>query len=374
MIFILLQLIGIDVFDYYKDNDSHPSNLTFIQTNLTKSRIVFCMKICSRCFFFILLCVKYVVYTLRLFFVWNRVWEYTTFFVTAVMASIYGSVLIRRRAILHMVENLNQIHQKFSGHKPIRGKYFFIVYFIFSQILVTIWGFLLYYSGGSIKPQDIKQKAIILSDYLEPRSFLVIFEHVQALYNFSQVFIISVFAMFYSFTCKCIRDLTRCLLDQQNKNCSPEEIEALISLHVDIMKCMNFMDDNFSYFAFATVFVSMMGTFWSGYRLVFCKTLTAEYFFFKLCLIIINCSTQLLIMLSASFTNELTEEATRRIQCLLCRIPAKREIKCNLKCDLTQPSSLTLWKIYVMDRSLIISSYASLLTFGILLGALGNSQ
>ncbi|GFY42166.1 hypothetical protein TNIN_205751 [Trichonephila inaurata madagascariensis] len=119
----------------------------------------------------------------------------------------------------------------------------------------------------------------------------------------------------------------------------------------------------------------MMGTFWAAYRLAFRKTLTAEYFFFKLCLIIINISTQLLIMLSASLTNELTEEATRRMQCLLCRIPAaKREIKCNLKDDLTQPNSLTLWKIYVMDRSLIISSYASLLTFGILLGALGNSQ
>ncbi|GFT30225.1 uncharacterized protein TNCV_3466821 [Trichonephila clavipes] len=229
--------------------------------------------------------------------------------------------------------------------------------------------------GGSIKPQDIKRKAIILSDYLEPRSFLVLFEHVQALYNFSQVFIISVLAMFYGFTCKCIRDLTRCLLYQQNKNSSSEEIEPLISLHVDIMKCINYMDYNFSYFAFATVFISMMGTFWAGYRLVFYKALTAEYFFFKLCLIIINISTQLLIMLSASFTNEITEEATRRIQCLLCRIPtAKREIKCNLKDDLTQPNSLTLWKIYVMDRSLIISSYASLLTFGILLGALGSSQ
>ncbi|GFY53503.1 uncharacterized protein TNIN_234621 [Trichonephila inaurata madagascariensis] len=125
----------------------------------------------------------------------------------------------------------------------------------------------------------------------------------------------------------------------------------------------------------SAVFMSMIGTFWGGFKLAFSATLTAEYFCKKFCLIIFDLSTHLLIMLSASFTNELTEEATKQIQCLLCRIPTdKREIKCNLKKDLSQPNSLTLWKIYVMDRSLTISSFATLLTYGILLGTLGNTK
>ncbi|GFR18100.1 uncharacterized protein TNCT_475471 [Trichonephila clavata] len=373
MIFILLQLVGIDVLDYFKDKDSHPSKGN--ETHLAKSKIISCVKKCSKCFFFVVLFFKCVAYTLQLFLVSLRAWEYFAILATAIVLSIYASVYLRPQAIIHMIENLNQIHQKLSGRKPRCDKYYFILYFIFSQILITIWGLMHYYKEESITPQDIKPKSTILSYYLEPQLFLTLFQHIQALYYFSAVFIMSVLAVFYSFTCKCIRDLTQCLLEQVNKNYFSEEIETLISLHVDIIRCIRYMDSNFSYFAFVTVFMSMIGTFWGGYKLAFCETLTTEYFFSKFCLMLFNFSIQLLIMLSASFTNELTEEATKQIQCLLCRVPSdKREMKCNLKKDLTRPNTLTLWKIYVMDRSLIISSFATLLTYGILLGSLGGNQ
>ncbi|GFY70797.1 hypothetical protein TNIN_50681 [Trichonephila inaurata madagascariensis] len=115
MIFILIQLIGIDVLDYPKDKDSHPSEEN--QANLANSKITSCVKNCFKCFLLTLLFSKCVVYTLRLFLVSHRAWEYSAILVTAMVASIYASVYLRPQAIMHVVESLNQIHQKFSGQK-----------------------------------------------------------------------------------------------------------------------------------------------------------------------------------------------------------------------------------------------------------------
>ncbi|GFR14421.1 hypothetical protein TNCT_471 [Trichonephila clavata] len=83
-------------------------------------------------------------------------------------------------------------------------------------------------------------------------------------------------------------------------------------------------------------------------------------------------SIQLLIMASASVTNELASKVKCVMQCLPRSSIQNPQRKFKFKKDLKQDNSLTLWKVYVMDRSLIITSIGTLLTYGILIGTLGK--
>ncbi|GFW48147.1 hypothetical protein TNCV_4937531 [Trichonephila clavipes] len=50
------------------------------------------------------------------------------------------------------------------------------------------------------------------------------------------------------------------------------------------------------------------------------------------------------------------------------------EIKHRLKEYLTRETHLTLWKIYVIDMPLVITSFGTLLTYGMLLGTVGKTS
>ncbi|GFQ93323.1 hypothetical protein TNCT_64731 [Trichonephila clavata] len=77
-------------------------------------------------------------------------------------------------------------------------------------------------------------------------------------------------------------------------------------------------------------------------------------------------------MISGSMTNEMAKKAKSALQCLKYKIPPDlRETK--FEEVLVKENNLTLWNIYVLDSSLIIASFGTLLTFGILIGTLGES-
>ncbi|GFS49930.1 uncharacterized protein TNIN_63591 [Trichonephila inaurata madagascariensis] len=114
-----------------------------------------------------------------------------------------------------------------------------------------------------------------------------------------------------------------------------------------------------------------MGLFWGGYRLAFMKHMRSEYFVSLVFTASCYLTFQLPIMISASMTNEMEKKARNTIKCLKCKVPHDlRETK--FKEVSTKESDLTLWKIYVLDRSLLITSFGTLLSYGILLGTLGK--
>ncbi|GIY31342.1 hypothetical protein CEXT_625541, partial [Caerostris extrusa] len=75
-------------------------------------------------------------------------------------------------------------------------------------------------------------------------------------------------------------------------------------------------------------------------------------------------------MISASHVNERSHKARQVAKRFLHQIAAdKNGIEIMLEEFLTD-NNLTLWKIYSMDKSLIITGIATLITYGILLGTL----
>ncbi|GIY03968.1 uncharacterized protein CEXT_8231 [Caerostris extrusa] len=161
------------------------------------------------------------------------------------------------------------------------------------------------------------------------------------------------------------------LLDQLNNGHSTEEMEKLLEDYESLATTLRGMDESFSFPAFLTTFLNLFGLFWNGYRIAFLAELF-EYPFYLICPVIYNLSHHLLLMISASMTNEKAAKAKLIMQCLLrhCHLETRKKMKYEK--NIALESNLTSWKIYVFDRSLIITSFGCLLTYGILLGTLGG--
>ncbi|GIY90281.1 uncharacterized protein CDAR_416731 [Caerostris darwini] len=149
--------------------------------------------------------------------------------------------------------------------------------------------------------------------------------------------------------------------------------EQLLDMYFKSSKSISKMDEEFSRPAFISVLMGMIGLFWVGYILAFEESKTLEVF---LALVFSGCfysSILVLVIISGSLTNEAANEATGLIQCLPYRVPTlRKEMEFSIKGDLIEDNSLTLWKFYVLSRSLLLSSLGTLLTYGILLGTLGK--
>ncbi|GFR10066.1 uncharacterized protein TNCT_534461 [Trichonephila clavata] len=160
-----------------------------------------------------------------------------------------------------------------------------------------------------------------------------------------------------------------------NGNSFPEDMEDLFVVFGAVMRCMRSMNLHLSLPAFLAVLFTMTGLFSSGYKMAFHPDVTETYFLSLICSVIFYLSAQFMIMLSASITNELANNVKCVVQCLPYRNAIqdpKRKFK--LKKYLNQNNSLALWKVYVMDWSLIVTSIGTLLTYGILIGTLGKDM
>ncbi|GFR12352.1 uncharacterized protein TNCT_357811 [Trichonephila clavata] len=117
----------------------------------------------------------------------------------------------------------------------------------------------------------------------------------------------------------------------------------------------------------------MVELFWGGYRLAFRSCRNTKYVIALICSASCYLTFQLLIMISACMTNEMAENVKNTLLCMKYRFSHDlRETK--FKEISTKENNLTLWKMYVLDRSLLITSFGTVLTYGILIGTLGEES
>ncbi|GFS75167.1 uncharacterized protein TNCV_718901 [Trichonephila clavipes] len=151
------------------------------------------------------------------------------------------------------------------------------------------------------------------------------------------------------------------------------DMERFLVEYEVITRCMTSMDEHLSLPAFLAVFFTMTGLFWGGYRIAFNSGMTKNHFLSLIIPLIFYLSVQLLIMVSASVTNELANKVRRVIECLPYQNSTQDPKRIfRFKKVLNHEDSLTLWKVYAMDRSLVFTSIGTLLTYGILIGTLGK--
>ncbi|GFQ75269.1 uncharacterized protein TNCT_349511 [Trichonephila clavata] len=179
---------------------------------------------------------------------------------------------------------------------------------------------------------------------------------------------------YYYFVCIYMKLLLREFVSKTKVLIDKADYYTIFQIYRDISKLIMSFDDFFAYPAFVNVLCTVTGLFFSCYSLMFFTGDDSLSIIFLLGTIIIYFSMFFMIMLPASNTNG----AIRVAQGTIASVPGwfplhykKLKIYVHTKFK-HQELGLSLWKIYTIDKPLLISTLGALVSYGILLGTLGS--
>ncbi|GIY88624.1 uncharacterized protein CEXT_590621 [Caerostris extrusa] len=365
-IFILFSLLGI-----------RTQRLEFLNTKSnkikgTKIKLSDLINIPKHC--------MYVLITLRLFIHFfclicfqERKNEFHRISTTLTGMLLYLSINRRRQQISRMTEYLIQEFRRLPHYK-FKSNSMLMAYYIFATTLTILSGVLLYFNDTN--PSE-RQKILFLqtnpnSYFFNLTNFYYIFQIVNFLFYVFLVCLNSLFAVYYILTCTFIRILFEYLFKKLSRKHFTDDLKKWFDFYGSLINYMNKMDEYFSRPAFFTVLTHMFLLFWGGYRIAF--HWSSEYFLYMMSCGIYFLPSHLMFTISASLANETAHKTKQAVKCLLCQVPPhEKEIRIKFEKYLIQENNLTLWKIYTLDRSFIITSIATLITYGILIASLGNA-
>ncbi|GBN21375.1 hypothetical protein AVEN_219696-1 [Araneus ventricosus] len=273
-----------------------------------------------------------------------------------------------------MIIDFNRLLKKLTKCGIKRDKYVVILSLISSTLFQVVWFVAIIYFGFlRKKAEKFYFKMISTNEFLKylPSYFPEIVEANELAFFTILHITFCLFVTYYLLCCRIIRILLQHLLEQLNGNFSPEDFPKHINLYEEILEILNIFDDRFSLCAFLTVLITMTSIFREAYVLAFSPLLSTDFSVYMVVSVFFHLASQLAFIASASLTNETSCITESRLENLLYKHCNNGLKLPNLKANCLR-NSLTLWKMYVVDRSLAITCLGSLLTYGILLGTLGK--
>ncbi|GFU42090.1 uncharacterized protein NPIL_351731 [Nephila pilipes] len=182
------------------------------------------------------------------------------------------------------------------------------------------------------------------------------------------------FCGYFSFVCYCIKLLFREFVLRSEILIQRDDYYTVIQIYREVNQMMISVDAFISYCVFINVVGGMSALFWSWFNFV--VTPKEDFLSFSyLSLMAMGLTARLLlIMLSASSTNQAAEVPRSIIASLPGWFPRQyKKVKIYVRKEFKHPApALTLWKIYKIDKSLLIRAIGMLITYGIILGTLGT--
>ncbi|GFU06002.1 uncharacterized protein NPIL_164401 [Nephila pilipes] len=114
----------------------------------------------------------------------------------------------------------------------------------------------------------------------------------------------------------------------------------------------------------------MIGLFWSSYSFVSFSSNDFALLYVTISSIAFYFMIFLMVILPAAAANQVGIRARNIVISLPGWFPQHyNELSMHVRQHFTQEDFLTLWKIYKIDKSLLISALGTLLTYGFLVGA-----
>ncbi|GFT46664.1 uncharacterized protein NPIL_538411 [Nephila pilipes] len=124
-----------------------------------------------------------------------------------------------------------------------------------------------------------------------------------------------------------------------------------------------------SYPAFINVLCSMGTLFAFNYSVVFYPSHDIKTYFILMYWVLQYVMSLLLLIIPAAGCNRALNLAQEKIKSLPGWLPEHRKVlKMHIRKRHRKAFPLTLWNIYVIDESLLISAFGTLLTYGFLVG------
>ncbi|GBN38249.1 hypothetical protein AVEN_206490-1 [Araneus ventricosus] len=365
-IFILLRLMAINVREPIITSWRDVSNRIFKTFGASILKLLV----------FIIFGVKMSIQTFYLIFAEDKTNEFTISFQSVLKMMAYISTYRKRREMFRMTKHLNQLFQVLPCKTLREQKYVFVMYLILSLCFLISWTLRVYFiDTNKIKMENyfLKKNSTTESRDLPSSIFIWSIEASELLFYLITRVIISLFSTYYIFTCRLIRVLLQRLLDEIHNTKKPEILQKYLELHEEIMKSFCNFDTHFSFLAFILVTLCMINLFRAGYALAFFIKKQDMEFYALICALIFYLSVQIILMISGIKTNESAKNVRNNIQNLLKKLRKNSAEISKLDADLRPAPTLSLWKMYEFDRSLITASVGTVLTYGILLGTLGKN-
>ncbi|GFU27741.1 uncharacterized protein NPIL_336141 [Nephila pilipes] len=177
------------------------------------------------------------------------------------------------------------------------------------------------------------------------------------------------FVAYYFCVCMCIKSCITKFVLKTEILISHGDYQSILSIHEEISQIMSLANEFLSYPAFINVLCSMCGLFVFGCSVVFYSTDDHMVYFMMFQGIIQSFMSLLLLIIPAAGCNKASILAKQTIKSLPGWLPQHRKVlKMLIRQRHNKAFPLTLWNIYVIDESILISAFGTLLTYGFLVG------
>ncbi|GFR02827.1 uncharacterized protein TNCT_232961 [Trichonephila clavata] len=153
-----------------------------------------------------------------------------------------------------------------------------------------------------------------------------------------------------------------------------EDYHSILHVYHELTDTLTYMDDFLSYPVFIHVLGNMAGLFWSSYAIIFIPTDDYLAYIYLIVACLLYWKWLLMIMLPASSANKAAKNARDIILSLPGWFPQHhRKLKLAVRREFKQTKyALTLWKTYLINRSILISALGTLITYGIIIATFGS--
>ncbi|GFQ80651.1 uncharacterized protein TNCT_728531 [Trichonephila clavata] len=243
-------------------------------------------------------------------------------------------------------------------------------YFVITFGLCFVYIISYFYSSEG----QVFKKHIMLSQYAsqEVKQFFIFVPEILMITTplLSALLFISLTG-YYGFVCFYAKFLFNRIeekIKDLRKDCS---CMSIIHTYVELTTVLESLDEFFSFSAFIIVLSSLAGLFYVNFGIhLNCVADVLHFLAAEIWFSIFVC----MVILPASTANSALLDAKEAIYSLPGKVPQHYyDLEVLIRSDCMRDVSLTLWKIYKIDQSLILSALGTLMTYGMLLATMGNA-
>ncbi|KAF8796845.1 hypothetical protein HNY73_001178 [Argiope bruennichi] len=185
--------------------------------------------------------------------------------------------------------------------------------------------------------------------------------------------IISV-AGFYFSVCFCVKLYCKNLVLISRNLIASQDYVRILQIYKELINMITLADDFLSYPVFVFVLYYMAGLFWYCYIFIIAPTLPYLVYVDMLGMVASYSTYLVMLMVPAAIANQATRAAKSFIASLPGWFPKNyKEVNLIVLRLSAEEPAFTLWKIYRMEKSLLINAIGTLITYGFLLGTIGNA-
>ncbi|GIX84821.1 uncharacterized protein CDAR_490561 [Caerostris darwini] len=303
--------------------------------------------------------------------------EWTALIILFLELWIYIIVFRSRTRIRLLTENLYRISHMLSVHTIQRKhtlKLYIWVYCLFVTCGAVCFELALFNSGMIVQDQYKLRNSGFVHGYLK--------EHLVAILSSAYALMILIgngfFAVlpgYYCFVCCCMKTFFLHFVCESRILIARQDYRRILKIYKEMHETMIMMENFMNLPILVSVVNILITLFWFGYSFAFTPSVNNASGIFVAMGFIQYFVLLLVTLLPAAAVNQAATTARETVLSLPGWFPKQYStIKVHVCREFMRKTTLTLWRIYRIDNSLLINALGTLISYGFLVGTLGRVQ